>query len=284
MSHFTVGVILKDINDLEKVLAPFQENNMDDCPKEFLKFFDVEEECRKEYENNTSECVVLDNGEIVSVYDSRFRYGIPQSLTKLEIPHIQRFSSFEHYMTEWKHYKKDQETGKWGYWENPNAKWDWWTIGGRWSGSILLKSGDKTDYGKIKDIFFLERDQTTIDKPHKQISEFIIPADMTTDFMNSLEEAIKNESDYWDKAVSRSPKYFVDNYESKENFVKQALTPSTYAVIASDGKWYSKGEMGWFGTSSETKEVSKEFDDNFYECFIKNVDPEYYYVIVDCHI
>jgi len=35
MSHFTVLVIGKDV---EEKLAPFQENNMDDCPKEYLKF------------------------------------------------------------------------------------------------------------------------------------------------------------------------------------------------------------------------------------------------------
>ena len=31
MSHFAVAVILKDINDLESALAPYQENNMGDC-------------------------------------------------------------------------------------------------------------------------------------------------------------------------------------------------------------------------------------------------------------
>lgn len=32
------------------------------------------------------------------------------------------------------------ENGRWGYWHNPNAKWDWsWVVGGRWSGSMLAK-------------------------------------------------------------------------------------------------------------------------------------------------
>lgn len=50
MSHFTVLVIGENP---EKQLQPFQENNMDDCPKHFLKFNDVEEEYRKEYEEDT---------------------------------------------------------------------------------------------------------------------------------------------------------------------------------------------------------------------------------------
>ena len=38
MSHFTVAVITDDINKLEGMLAPYQENNMDDCPREYLEF------------------------------------------------------------------------------------------------------------------------------------------------------------------------------------------------------------------------------------------------------
>ena len=28
-----------------------------------------------------------------------------------------------------------------GYWRNPNARWDWWVIGGRWRGLLLLRPG-----------------------------------------------------------------------------------------------------------------------------------------------
>lgn len=31
--------------------------------------------------------------------------------------------------------------GRWGRWTNPNHKWDWWRVGGRWSGLLLLKPG-----------------------------------------------------------------------------------------------------------------------------------------------
>lgn len=33
----------------------------------------------------------------------------------------------------------DEKQGDYGYWYNPNAKWDWWTVGGRWSGLLHLK-------------------------------------------------------------------------------------------------------------------------------------------------
>lgn len=35
----------------------------------------------------------------------------------------------------------DESTGKKGYWRNHNAKWDWYLMGGRWSGLIPVKPG-----------------------------------------------------------------------------------------------------------------------------------------------
>ena len=40
MSHFKVAVVVKHASDVEKLLAPFQENNMGDCLKEYLEFYD----------------------------------------------------------------------------------------------------------------------------------------------------------------------------------------------------------------------------------------------------
>ena len=70
--HFTVMVVGDDI---EQQLAPFQENNMGDCPEEYLE--------EVEYEGET-------------------------------------------------------------YKENPNAQWDWYLLGGRWTGLIQLKPEAKS--------------------------------------------------------------------------------------------------------------------------------------------
>ena len=72
-------------DDYEKELAPFQENNMNDCPKEYLKFFDGEDGCP-------------------------------------------------------------------GYYENPNAKWDWYEVGGRWKNMLKLKErgGDQARMEEIE--------------------------------------------------------------------------------------------------------------------------------------
>lgn len=48
MSHFTVLVFSKTQDDVSKLLAPFQENNMGDCPKEYLAFNDTEDSSRSD--------------------------------------------------------------------------------------------------------------------------------------------------------------------------------------------------------------------------------------------
>lgn len=70
MSHFTVLVIGDNV---EEQLKPYQENNMGDCPKEFLKFHDKEDEIRQNYETGTTEKVKLPDGKLVWAWDERFR-------------------------------------------------------------------------------------------------------------------------------------------------------------------------------------------------------------------
>ena len=58
----------------------------------------------------------------------------------VEIPLKDTYATFEEYMEDYCGYsERDPETGKYGRWENPNRKWDWWEIGGRWAGHLLIK-------------------------------------------------------------------------------------------------------------------------------------------------
>ena len=184
MSHFTVLVIGDDV---EKQLAPYQENNMGDCPEEFLEFRDVEEECRKDYEEDTTQDWYPDHyldltedqeqklvsGDQVLIsasdpildsksgkkYKSRKAQIYFESLgpetkalvkkgevaflaKKIEPPKefpVKEKYSFTEYVEEYCGYKKDPKTRRYGYWENPNRKWDWYQIGGRWNGFFKLK-------------------------------------------------------------------------------------------------------------------------------------------------
>lgn len=51
-----------------------------------------------------------------------------------------RYGSFESFAKNY-HGVDPNEDGKFGYYHNPNSKWDWYQLGGRWSGLIKLKDG-----------------------------------------------------------------------------------------------------------------------------------------------
>ena len=54
--HFSVAVITEGLpnpSQLEEMLAPFQENNMGTCPREYLEFFEEDiEQYREDYETD----------------------------------------------------------------------------------------------------------------------------------------------------------------------------------------------------------------------------------------
>jgi len=158
MSHFSVLVRLPasvredEFTDrITELMLPYKEAGCgDNDPAElekYLTFHDVEDEARSDYESKSSPRVRLPNGEILSKYDDRFknpelfgepRYIIPADAEEFEMPHREFYATFEEFMTGWRGEKRDSKTGRYGYWQNPNKRWDWWTIGGRWTGHLSI--------------------------------------------------------------------------------------------------------------------------------------------------
>lgn len=96
MSHFFTVVLMRPGADVqstvERMLAPFQENNMGDCPKQYLKY--------RAYPKGEHE------GQWFESEDAA------------KVALAERFDPDE------------------AYYENPNKKWDWWVIGGRYTGRM----------------------------------------------------------------------------------------------------------------------------------------------------
>jgi len=58
----------------------------------------------------------------------------------------------------------------------------------------------------------------------------------------------------------------------------------TFAVITEDGLWHEKGEMYFFGNSSETEEEAEEWKKTYWDRFIKTLSGDILLTVVDCHI
>lgn len=154
MSHFSVLVIGEDV---EGQLAPFQENNMGDCPEQYLEFVDKEDEIRHQFENESTERIVMPDGSLKTPWDETFRvtdtpvfgssgtHEVPAHLERRDVPFKELYSSLEEFAEGYCGMKaRDPETGRYGYRENPNAKWDWYMVGGRWANFFKLKPKTKS--------------------------------------------------------------------------------------------------------------------------------------------
>lgn len=161
----------------------------------------------------------------------------------------------------------DDETGKRGYWQNPNARWDWFVIGGRFRKSMPLKDG-----GFALSVPLREVDFGPVERWH--------------------EEAVS----FWEKAVEgkieegeTAPFCWPPASELKKRFANAEEYASAhdrfvpYAIVV-DGDWYEQGRMGWWGISDEPEDAEKEWRTGFYDRFIKCLDPNMLVTIVDCHI
>jgi len=164
-----------------------------------------------------------------------------------------------------------------GYYHNPNSMWDWWVIGGRYHGLLLLKDG-KT--GELGEPSWCNEDET----PEGVDSAYVECIDW--DRMDARER--EDASRRWDEAKAKlSDTRFKDLYGDdcdKEAFLKGEGVFSTYAVITDDGEWHSPGKMGWWGTHSDSPEEHAEFSQSFRERFIKDLPAGTRITVVDCHI
>lgn len=217
MSHFTVAVFTKTgtEEEVDRLLAPYQENNMGDCPKEYLAFVEDEDA------------------------------------------------------------DMDEETGKRGYWENPNAKWDWYQIGGRWKGLLVSTKGTARGTPSLIGGKRYRPDE----------HDTCLTADIDFEVM---EQRRRENLEPFETCFARkfyTPEYFNRLYPSEEAYIRANTRFYTHAVVTPDGAWHAKGEMGWWGMSSETPEEMEQFRDEYKERFIQPaIEAGWYLTIVDCHI
>lgn len=196
---------------------------------------------------------------------------------------------------------------------NPNDHWDWYQVGGRWSGLFQMKDNRK---GKVGETAFM------CDPAKPGTSDQALKGDI--DFERMRAESLKEKMDKYDKAVSiiagrsfvswdrvkeengqdinRSREiygeqqvikdfqheFFFDDIENycvaREEYLEKASKSSgfsTFAVIK-DSKWYEKGRMGWWAMVHDEKDED-EWCCKFNE-LIDSVPDDTLLTIVDCHI
>ena len=138
MSHFCVMVIGEDH---EKQLAPFDENL--EMPRHIKatkkQLIERERQSIEKYKNSVYAEYLKDK----EAYKSKCLNQKHIDYLESEFPSKLNYTEEQLYAEATRYYEEDEigPEGEVYSTYNPQAKWDWYTIGGRYCGSIILKDG-----------------------------------------------------------------------------------------------------------------------------------------------
>lgn len=181
----------------------------------------------------------------------------------------ENFENFDDFLLKWYGYRVNPDTGEYGYTCNPNAKWDWWQIGGGWADILRLKDGTTANGAFVKDVDFTP-DKEAYAKGLRfwdvvVKGESILPHENKEDFFH-----------LWNRD------YYIERYDNRYSYADHVSEFSTYAFVTAGGSWFESGKMEWFGLDNADRRSITEYESRLAEYIEKN--PELYITIVDCHV
>jgi len=151
MSHFTTLVLTTPGQSPEALLAPFEESVPHPEVSPFFVFQDITDEYAEQYANDTSEQIALGDGTFAWPWDDRFKTGEMKFFERTVVipPHLKRvtrkmteiYPDFPTFMDKHCGYTANA-AGRFGHWSNPDAHWDWYSLGGRWAGAFHAEKHD----------------------------------------------------------------------------------------------------------------------------------------------
>lgn len=287
MSHFSVAVFTKpNGKTVEELLAPYNENIEYEPYIQYTKEQAIAK-VRKEiedYKNGTYAKYLADPKK----YEEEHNNERHLNYLKNEFPKQLTWTDEECYQDKAKYYDEDMidADGNLLSTYNPNSKWDWYSIGGRFPGKLKANNGKHGEGSAFNNNPMVDGEFD---------SARVGDIDWSMD-MDEYNKAIR----YWEVVVEKQPLredenkddfinwykdgYYEEYYRDKETYAKIFASFGTYAVVTPDGIWHEKGQMGYWGISSETGDESLDWDLYYKERFIDAADPDWTITIVDCHI
>lgn len=201
----------------------------------------------------------------------------------------EKYKTIEEYAKDYHGY--EAVDGKFGYYSNENAKWDWYELGGRWTGYFKLKPEAK---GKVGNPGLMTEKALvgTADQALKKDIDFdVMYAENLENSIKAYDEFEKAYKENQEDAKKRA--YFEfgiqnvgENFEhyvpeSREQFLDRTASIATFAIVK-DGKWYEKGKMGWWGFASDEKDP-KDWNKEI-KSLLDGIPDDTMISLYDCHI
>lgn len=279
MSHFTLMVVAEDETQLEELLAPYDES--------------LQVEPYKSYD------------DLAWVKNEEFN-----SLTTPE----EKISWIKENWEEDYFWDSEENSFYTMSTYNPESKWDWWTLGGRWMGYFPLKAGattgqlgspgafgnaaepNKVDLAAIKDIDFDRMRNEAAQRAEDAYNEWesFVAVNGTPDRWEGGQKDIdykEYRKNFFSKEVNllANKKWFGDWSDfldmDRETYVANAVKNAVpcFAFLDKTNGWIEKGSMGWFGISTATDESTDTYLD-MVNAILDGLNPEVKIACVDCHI
>lgn len=203
---------------------------------------------------------------------------------------------------------------------NPNAKWDWYSVGGRWTGFFPVKEGAQGEAGtpgvfggraapgtadrlRWGDVDIERARQEARDKANKDFDDWgkCFTEHGIAQSWKEILDAHKNtgkEGVETARALYRSqsviqafdkmnPRFWgcpVDTFGFDRDAYVQGKVNQTLVPFAllKDGEWYQRGDMGWWGVARN--EMDRDEWAKQVSTLLDSLDPDTIVTIVDCHI
>lgn len=308
MSHFTVMVIGENVDEQ---LAPFHEFECTGVDDEYVREVDETKQARKDYAKRDAKYKKYSFAKFCEAWYGKkpVRFG--------EKPNLAGDHKYGYVLLD-----KKGNVVKVVDRTNPETKWDWFQIGGRWSGFFKLKAGQNGNLGKpgvpqqldpdyeppeknradqcrkgAIDIEGMRQDKA--ERAAKEYDLFVkvtdgLPKHAPWEIIRKkhgqknidvarkeyhaqpvIEALRKNKETVWFEAD--------DFLCTREEYIDAARRDaiSTFAVVK-DGKWYEKGEMGWWGIV--TNEMAEDGWNQQFSKLIDDLTDDTLLTVVDCHI
>lgn len=253
MSHFSVAVLSHCPEEVDELLAPFCECTDDPAYLEIVPADTPMEEMRQMYAKEKK------GDEPFDTFVNRY-YGCSYN----------------------------EELDECGYLCNPNAKWDWYQVGGRWSNTLRLKPRCHGNHGEKS---WCNENEAPKEGLCDQAR--LCDVDLSPD-PSAYERAVR----FWEVVVEGaalradeaadqyqtfySREYYLDQFGDKHSYAQHIASFSAWAFLTPDGEWHQNGQMGWWGVHDATKESRNTFALALKAAL--DSDSALWLTIVDCHI
>lgn len=190
----------------------------------------------------------------------------------------------------WKEYNgSGMDENGWGLSTyNPNAKWDWYSLGGRWTGTLPLKKGKVGTLGEPGAFGNPPLREKGVDQCRIE----------DVDWDQLKKDAEKTAGEEWDtlfepydpkkcwykeEYANAQKKLHIDMYGTREEYIRRRGYWMPYALLSEKTGWVAPGEMGWFGMSTDDTEDREEFCERFVK-LMKSFPKDSIISVIDCHI